>query len=215
MHARVHSDDPSPRAEKQESAQKQESEEQGGAKNEVLPIKYGTRVEVRLLETLDTSSGEPVRAQLLSSLPIDSSRVIPAGSTFFGKASLRITGGVVRTHAHFDLVLYPNGEQQHIAAVSIKGDGSEGLLGGQFEYGDPNSGSDTTGKAGSIAKNAILGGITALPGGNTMSGTLQSAADEASNAASTSADKPRRKNRMLVPKDSVLTLQFQPPASGR
>lgn len=184
-------------------------------KSEPLPVRYGTRVEVKLLEALDTSSGEPVKAKLLKSLAVDETRAIPAGAIFYGKASLRVTGGVPRSQVHFDHVLYPSGEEQRIAAVSIKSDGSEGLAVGEFEYGDPEADSDTAGKAGNLLKDAALEGLSALPGGNTASGSLRAVADETSDAISKGKQRPRRKTRMLVPKDAILNVRFQPLTIGR
>ena len=57
-------------------------------------------------------------------------------------------------------------------------------------------------------------GISSLPGGNTVSGTLKAAVDEAADAAGTIEQRPRRKNRMLLQKDEILTLQFQPTNLG-
>lgn len=108
------------------------ADERSGLSDNGLTIPHNTTASVRLLEELDTSNDEPIRAELRSSLVIKGVMVLPAGSIFSGRASLRYN----RAQARFDKVTLPSGEEHRISALAITNDGRKEIEGGRLEFGE-------------------------------------------------------------------------------
>jgi len=170
-----------------------------------LPIPYNTEIEIRLIDTLDTSNDEPIRAELLHSFMVNGDIIIPFGTIFSGHAALKNN----RAHAHFDTATFPNGEEHKLSAIAVMQDGREGIEGGRFEYGDdpPNkTGEKVLRAVGSIASDAIA----SLPGGDVLTrGAQNIASDTTRDATELDKSTTRTKNRVTIQRKTFLKIRVK------
>lgn len=175
---------------------------------EQLTIPHGTRSSAFLLDLLDTSNGEPVRAELRSSLRLNEKVVIPVGSVLIGSAALR---DELRATANFTRVVFRDGREFPIRAAAILKDGREGISGGQFEYGDSAKKSEGPSILAEVAGGAALdvAGLV-LPGADAVSrGGKNAIARESSKARDRRDDGPHQRDRMIVNRGAELLIQFR------
>lgn len=170
-----------------------------------LVIPHNTTTSVRLLEELDTANDEPIRAELRHSLIVKGALVLPAGSIFSGRASLRYN----RAQARFDMVTLPDGSEHRLVAVAVTHDGREGIDGGRLEFGEPppdKTGEKVARAVGTLASEAV----NLLPGGDALTRTAQTVAgSEIRDAATVQEEATRSRNRIIVPRKQDLSVKFQ------
>ncbi|MCC6812309.1 MAG: protein kinase [Deltaproteobacteria bacterium] len=172
-----------------------------------LTIPHGTRVTAFLVDLLDTSSAEPVRAELRSSLRVDDKVVIPVGSVLIGASSFK---DELRASASFTRVILRDGREFPIRAVAVLKDGREGIAGGQFEYGDSSKKGEGGRIVGEVAGEAALDiASMVLPGADALSRTGKNAISrESSKVRDKKDDTPRKRDRMIVTRGTELIIQF-------
>lgn len=169
----------------------------------MLNVRIGTRIQAKLLETLDTASDLPVRVALKVPLSADGI-TLPHGTVFYGRTSLRNN----RAYIKFDRAVLSNGSEYQILATAIDADdGHEGLR-GRMEYADDADGGgsgkaiETLGKIGSSV-------ASLAPGGNTVSREIKDTMTaEAKEAYQRGAAKPKKRDKMTVRNDTVVDILF-------
>lgn len=169
------------------------------------PVPHNTEAVVRLLEALDTSSDEPVRAELQAPVLVGDTAVIPAGSLLWGHASFRYNRAQVR----FDKATFPDGRELHLTAIAVTRDGREGIDGGRIEFGEAPSS-----KAGEKALRAVgavaAEAIGALPGGDVLTRASQNVArDEVKDAMQAERESPRSSTRIVLQRKTSFKVKFQ------
>lgn len=179
-----------------------------GAGHDNLTIPHGTRTAAFLMDLLDTSSNEPVRAELRTNLRVDNNVVVPVGAMLVGSASLR---DEVRAQANFTKVVLRDGREFPIRAAAILKDGREGISGGQFEYGDAPKGSDGGRVLAETAGEALIDvAAVVLPGADALSRTGKHAIARETEKLRDQGNKgPRKRDRMIVNRGTELLIQFR------
>ncbi|MCC6805797.1 MAG: protein kinase [Deltaproteobacteria bacterium] len=174
-------------------------------RNNRLAIPHNTEADVRLIDTLDTSNDEPVRAELVRSLSLNGNVVLPIGAILWGKTQLRYQRAQVR----FDRVVLPNGEERRINATAVTSDGRDGIEGGRFEFGDPpdNKAQQKVLRAvGTVAAETVS---SLIPGTDGLSRSAQQLSqDEIRDAANTKPDNPKSRNRVVVQRKTQFSIRF-------
>jgi hypothetical protein len=170
-------------------------------------VPHGTKATVYLLDVLDTSSAEPVRVELRASLRLGSQVILPVGTVLLGRAALKNT----RAQATFDRALRGDGAEFPIRAVAITPDGREGILGGQYEYGDdPSSGAAGAVVADVVGSAALDLASAAIPGSDTFSRSARKAlSNEATKSRHIKDEPPRKRDRMTLQQGAKLLVQFR------
>jgi hypothetical protein len=176
-------------------------------KSETPAVPHGTKATVYLLDVLDTSSAEPVRVELRASLRLGSQVILPVGTVLLGRAALKNT----RAQATFDRALRGDGAEFPIRAVAITPDGREGILGGQYEYGDdPSSGAAGAVVADVVGSAALDLASAAIPGSDTFSRSARKAlSNEATKSRHIKDEPPRKRDRMTLQQGAKLLVQFR------
>jgi len=169
----------------------------------LLNVKTGTRIQAKLLETLDTGSDLPVRVAIKTTLNTDG-LLLPSGTVLYGRTSLRNN----RAYIKFDRAVLSSGSEYQILATAVDlDDGREGLR-GRMEYADDSDGSgsgkalETLGRIGSSV-------VSLAPGGNNLSREVKDTmTSEAKDAYQRNAAKPKKHDKMTVRNDTVIDVLF-------